>query len=157
MENLVSSVTREVAQFKRYNAESMAVVLKPDAHTEIFLHLVSRNGSVEMQARFERGDFQALNGHWSQLQQSLSQNGVRLGALQEGFHPPSGNPSSANAQWGHGQLPGQQHQPGSRDGQEPAPAQSFHEEQPPAKTPSPTRLGAVVRRTTRRVALEAWA
>jgi hypothetical protein len=100
-EQLVLSLTREVMQFKNFKSDSMAVVLKPDKNTEIFLHLAMRNGAVEVQARFDRGDFSSVNSQWAQLQQTMQQQGVKLSSLQESLEQqqnPTGDPS-----WGHGQ------------------------------------------------------
>ncbi len=157
-EQLLQNVSREVAQFKRFNAESMAVVLKPDSHTEIFLHLASRNGQIEIQARFERGDFASLNGQWTQLQQTLSQQGVRLSNLQEGFNQASQQPGGG-ADWGHGQMNhGQQRQAG-RDPDDPRQRMSFDElvsRGSPAEAARPSRRSpaAVARANS---VLEAWA
>jgi hypothetical protein len=67
---------------KHFNADSMAVVLKPDPETAIFLHLQIQNGLVEVHARFERGDYPALQAGWDQLRESLASQGIRLGPLQ---------------------------------------------------------------------------
>jgi hypothetical protein len=61
----------------------MAVVLRPDANTELFLHLSRRDGQIEASVRCERGDFHQLNALWSQLQDALAQQKVRLNPLQE--------------------------------------------------------------------------
>jgi hypothetical protein len=156
-EQVLQNLTREVAQFKRYNAESMAVVLKPDAHTEIFLHLVTRNGQIEIQARFERGDFTSLSGQWAQLQQTLSQQGVRLGNLQEGFHQPSSQPPTGGSDWSQGQMQqgGQRHS-GRQTGEE---ARAIPIEEilrtGPAGQAASHRGGR--RATSSRATLEAWA
>jgi hypothetical protein len=157
-EQLLQNMTREVAQFKRFNAESMAVVLKPDAHTEIFLHLASRNGQMEIQARFERGDFASLNGQWNQLQQTLSQQGVRLSNLQEGFQPPS-QQSGGGTDWGQGQMhQGQQRQSG-RDAENAPQKQVFEEFMLRSATADPKQRPARTRLATDRAnsVLEAWA
>jgi len=156
-EQLLQNMTREVAQFKRFNAESMAVVLKPDAQTEIFLHLASRNGQIEIQARFERGDFASLNGQWAQLQQTLAQQGVRLSNLQESFNQPSAQPQAGESDWSHGQMKhgGQRHS-GRQTGEE-AGAIPFAEilrSGPAGETISRRDRS---RSTSNRATLEAWA
>ena len=90
-DQMLLSMIREVMTFRHQRADSMAVVLKPDAGTEIFLHLSMKDGQIEVQARFERGDFAAVNAQWEQLQQSLNRQGVRLGPLQESPHQPGSN------------------------------------------------------------------
>ena len=159
-EQVLQNLTREVAQFKRFNSESMAVVLKPDANTEIFLHLVTTNGRVDIQARFERGDFAALNGQWAQLQQALSQQGVRLSSLQEGFNQPSAQQqNSGSSEWGHSQMnQGQRRQPG-REAEEGAPPRFFENllragSKPEAAKSTGRTRGAFHHASA---ALEAWA
>src|SRR5260221_11338333 len=56
-QELVSQVINHVTELRQLNLNSLAVVLKPDANTEILLRLEQRGGAVEIQARFERGDF----------------------------------------------------------------------------------------------------
>lgn len=159
-EQLLHNIGREVAQFKRFNAESMAVVLKPDGQTEIFLHLAARNGQIEIQARFERGDFAALSGQWTQLQQTLSQQGVRLGNLQEGSHPGAPTPTSgANTEWGHGQMNQGQQRPAQQDAGERSAGRVFDELAGAGFTKESKSSGERARPATRRTnaVLEAWA
>ncbi len=83
IERISSLVSRETTLFRQHGAESMAVVLRPDANTELLVHLTRHNGQIEASVRCERGDFQQLNALWSQLQESLGQQKVRLGPLEE--------------------------------------------------------------------------
>jgi hypothetical protein len=62
-------------------ADAVSVVIKPGAGTELSLELRHRNGSVEMAATLQRGDFQLMNQHWPELQQKLEQRGIKLSAL----------------------------------------------------------------------------
>ncbi len=156
-EQILQNLTREVAQFKRYNAESMAVVLKPDAHTEIFLHLVTRNGQIDIQARFERGDFTSLSGQWAQLQQTLAQQGVRLSNLQESFNQPSSQPQAGGSDWSQGQMQhgGQRHS-GRQTGEEARliPFEEILRAGPAGETVSRRGRSRV---PSNRATLEAWA
>jgi len=104
-EQLLLTLNREVMQFKSIRAESMAVVLKPDTHTEIFLHLSMRNGGIDVQARFDRGDFSALNSQWTQLQQTMQQQGVRLSSLQESLE--QRQDAAGDSPWGQGERQSQ--------------------------------------------------
>ena len=96
-QELVSQVLNHVTELRQLNLNSLVVVLKPDANTEILLRLEQRGGAVEIQARFERGDFQNFNAHWQELQRSLAGQGVRLSPLENSpfnaaasFHRPTG-------------------------------------------------------------------
>ena len=62
-------------------ADSVSVVIRPGAGTELSLELRHRNGAVEATAVLQRGDFQLMNQHWPELQQKLEQRGIKLSAL----------------------------------------------------------------------------
>ena len=64
------------------------MVIKPGHGLQLSLDLHMRNGSVEMRATLNGGDFNFLSRHWSDLQQQMELRGVRLGPL-------AGNPQSA--------------------------------------------------------------
>jgi hypothetical protein len=78
---LVTSVTDHVLAFRRIGAREVDVNIRPDANTEIALHMSLRNGQVEVVARLERGDWQNVQLQWSGLQQQLSLQGIRVGQL----------------------------------------------------------------------------
>lgn len=83
MDPLQSSMLKHVTELRHTGANEMAVVLKPDAETQLSLRLsLSRNGEVNVQARYERGDAQMLAANWGDIRHSLAQQGVRLGALE---------------------------------------------------------------------------
>ena len=62
-------------------ADSLQMVIKPGPGLQLSLNLQMRNGTVEMHARLNRGDFDFFNKHWSELQQQLEARGVRLAPL----------------------------------------------------------------------------
>jgi hypothetical protein len=82
VDRVLAEVSESAVSFKRIGAESVDVNLQPDRGTEISLHLTMSNGQVEMSARLERGNFDSLNIHWSDLQESLGQQGIRVGQLE---------------------------------------------------------------------------
>ena len=61
--------------------DSLSVVLKPGAGTELSLQLRQRDGGIEATAVLQRGDFQLMNQHWPELQQRLEQRGIKLAPL----------------------------------------------------------------------------
>lgn len=61
--------------------DSLHVVIKPGAGTQLSLELRQRDDGVEAQAVLQRGDFAQLNQHWPELQQRLEQRGIRLAPL----------------------------------------------------------------------------
>lgn len=70
-----------VAQLKKIDKETLSVVLKPDENTQLTLHLKLRQGQVEALVFLNSGDSSALNAEWSQMQERLAQQGVRLAPL----------------------------------------------------------------------------
>jgi len=93
----------ETALVRKHGSDAMAVVLRPDSETELFVHFTQRNGQVEASIRCERGDAQHLNALWPQLQESLALQKVRLAPLQES----SSNQSNFNQPNGSGQGGGE--------------------------------------------------
>jgi hypothetical protein len=82
VDKALTEISTTAVSFKRIGTESVDVNLQPDRGTEINLHLSLSNGQVEVAARLERGNFDSLNTHWSDLQQSLGQQGIRVGQLE---------------------------------------------------------------------------
>jgi len=62
-------------------SDSLQVVIKPGAGTELSLELRHRNGNIEAEAILQRGDYQLMNQHWPELQQKLEQRGIKLAPL----------------------------------------------------------------------------
>ena len=110
IEKVFNDITDQVVSFKRIGAESVEVNLQPDRGTEITLHLSLNNGQVEVAARLQRGDVNSLDAHWSDLQQSLAQQGVRLGQLEHtafGQHPGQNPHQTASSQTAQQEAGGQ--------------------------------------------------
>ena len=74
-------VAQHALRLVETKADSLSVVLKPDAGTELSLQLRQRNGAVEATAVLTSGDHQLLNQHWADLQSRLDLRGVKLGPL----------------------------------------------------------------------------
>jgi hypothetical protein len=74
-------VALHAVRLARSDMDSLSVVIKPGAGTELSLELRQKNGGIEAQAVLQRGDFQALNQHWPDLQQKLEQRGIKLAPL----------------------------------------------------------------------------
>ncbi|MGA2863785.1 MAG: hypothetical protein ABSF95_04795 [Verrucomicrobiota bacterium] len=66
---------------ERAEAASVRLVLRPDANTQLALHIKWQQGHFEALAVVERGDFAALGAGWTQLQSRLAEQGVRLAPL----------------------------------------------------------------------------
>jgi hypothetical protein len=79
---VVETIRTEVTNMRIRGDATMTVVLRPDSSTQLAVDVsISRDGTVHAQARFERGDFQALHSQWPQLQQSLAAHGIRVADL----------------------------------------------------------------------------
>jgi hypothetical protein len=94
-----AGMLRHVTELRYSGATELAVVLQPDADTQLALRLTfNSNGEVSVQARCEQGDAQALAANWGDIRDALAQQGVRLGALElapelkpENLTPRTGN------------------------------------------------------------------
>ena len=112
VERISKLVLGEAALIKQHSSDSMAVVLRPDAETELFVHLTQRNGQIEATVRCERGDLQHLGVLWGQLQESLAQQKVRLAPLQgspsnqSNFNQPAGADPNGSGHGGRSQREG---------------------------------------------------
>jgi hypothetical protein len=117
-------IDREVLMVRQSGAESLAVSLKVDSQTSLFLQLTNHHGQIEASVRCERGDAGALETHWGQLQDSLARQNVQLLPLQDKFNSskPSFEPASGSAA-------NSQDRP---SGQNQAPPHSGKETEPPS-------------------------
>ena len=135
LEQVERMISREVVMVRQSGAEALAVSLKVDAHTSLFLQLTSHHGQIEAVVRCERGDAAALDAHWGQLQESLARQNVQLLPLSDqtfAAKPSSENPAETprNSQDG----PPQQQQP------QPQPRPSA----PKSETPSDDAMNAAI-------------
>lgn len=156
VERISSLIARESALVKKHGSDSMAVVLRPDAETELFVHLSQRDGQIEATVRCERGDAHQLGALWSQLQDSLAAQKVRLAPLQE----TSGGNSNFNQSPNGSAMSGGQN--GARE--EARPQKQSMDDWPAPAVPAPAAphvrgTGGSRRRriTTSRPGWETWA
>jgi hypothetical protein len=94
IERIAQLVTQEVVMIKLSGATSLAVSLKVDPQTELFVQLTSHNGQIQASLRCERGDLAGLSSHWGQLQESLARQNVQLLPLEGRMF--SSNPTGAS-------------------------------------------------------------
>src|SRR5262249_28592769 len=86
---LTDLIAGRVLGMRQINATTLAVVVRPDAQTELHLNLKLHGEIVEVRAHCERGDSAVLARCWGQMQHALSHQGVRLMPLDE----PRSNPA----------------------------------------------------------------
>ena len=132
VERISSLVLREAGLVKKHGSDSMAVVLRPDAETELFVHLTRRDGQVEATVRCERGDTQHLGALWPQLQEALAQQKVRLAPLEESAAARNESPSQP------GSWTSQGGDRGARQESRPSAQQSMDEWPAPPAAPAAT-------------------
>ena len=96
-ERVEGLISREVILLHQSGAQSLAVSLKVDSQTSLFLQLTNHHGRIEASVRCEQGDAGALNAHWGRLQESLARQNVQLRPLEDRT-PSSGTPSDLPAQ-----------------------------------------------------------
>jgi hypothetical protein len=99
MERTHDMVTNNALRLVSTQSDTMQVVLKPGAGTELSLELRQRGGVIEAQAVLQHGDYQNLSQHWPDLQQRLEQKGIKLAALTSDesslpFNGSQGNPKN---------------------------------------------------------------
>ena len=155
VDRLSDLLLRETAVVRQHSSESMSVVLRPDDNTELFVHFAQRNGAVQATVRCQQGDFQHLNGLWSQLQESLARQKVSLGPLQESS---SADPTFSRAS---GPAAGWSGPGGGTDRRQSPERHSLDESPTPASPDSVLaprgRRGSGQRLTTSRPGWETWA
>ncbi|MGZ8921310.1 MAG: hypothetical protein ACXW3L_10020, partial [Limisphaerales bacterium] len=83
---IAQAIRTHVQFLKSSGQEKLDVVLRPDANTELRLHVEKVNGQILVQARCDRGDFARLDANWNAIQQTLANQGVRVESLQHGAH-----------------------------------------------------------------------
>lgn len=131
---VAEAIRAHVQVLKSSGQEKLEVVLRPDANTELRLHVEKVNGQLLVQARCDRGDIARLEANWSAIQQTLANQGVRVEALQHGA-----NLQNQSRDWNHSS--GSPNQQSSRDHEN-----IFVEQKSPKGTrPQPTRTNAAVR------------
>lgn len=114
IERVQDQISRIALELRRFDARTLSVVLRPDGMTRLAVQLKIEAGQIEMQARFESGDFTAFNSHWPQLQQELANLGIRVAALESA--PNEVAPDLGRATRNPGSSPEEDSDSGGRDG-----------------------------------------
>jgi hypothetical protein len=86
-EGVHRAIENAAAGLSRHDAASVSLVLTPDGNTQMALHVKLQQGRLEVLAVLERGDFAGLGAEWSNLQNRLAEQGVRLAPLVSGAEP----------------------------------------------------------------------
>jgi hypothetical protein len=102
-------ITREVTMVRQSGAESLAVTLKVDSRTSLFLQLTNHNGQIEASVRCEKGGGGGLDSHWGELRESLARQNVQLLPLQDNSQNPSNMPARTGGDFNDPQQTPQRH------------------------------------------------
>jgi hypothetical protein len=133
VERVSHLISQEAMVIRQSGAATLAVSLKLDHQTELFVQLTNHNGQIQASLRCERGSLAGLDGHWDQLQESLARQNVQLlpQENQASSHGQSGSYSDAAGSGQPGQSQNQRQQPGNLR------AESSLPDQPANSTASP--------------------
>lgn len=82
VERIKSVVSHEVEVLKSAGAGSLAVMLRPDPETELFVQITRTSHGFDAFVRVDKGDAAELRQGWDRLQASLAGQQVRLLPLQ---------------------------------------------------------------------------
>jgi hypothetical protein len=128
---LERSIQTASLELRRTDAASLSMVLRPDANLQLTLHLKWQQGHLEARVVVEHGDGSALASDWGQLQQRLTEQGVRLAPLL------SNSQTATNFGREHHPFERQEHSPGPRS-ENPNLTQSKTPSRRSASKPAPT-------------------
>jgi hypothetical protein len=84
VERVAQLMSQEIFMVRQSGANALAVSLKVDANTELFLQLSNHNGQIQASLRCDRGNVAGLDSHWAELQQSLARQNVQLMPFENG-------------------------------------------------------------------------
>ncbi len=82
VDSVVETVHNHVQLLRYSGVDRMELVFRPDKDTQLFIQVAKVNGEIQVQARWERGDLNHVAAQWSQVQQSLANQGIRVEPLQ---------------------------------------------------------------------------
>ena len=91
VERTVQLIAQNAVHLREVGTDSLQVVIKPGGDVQLSLELQQRDGTVQVQATLQNGDFHFLKQHWSELQQQLEAKGVRLSSLATEEHANNGD------------------------------------------------------------------
>ena len=82
VEKAQALINEAAVRIHKREGATLEVTIKPDADTELSLHIRFHAGQIEARAVCQRGDFSALQSDWSELQDRLAKQGIKLSGLE---------------------------------------------------------------------------
>jgi hypothetical protein len=101
VEQVERMISREVVMVRQSGVQALAVTVKVDSHTSLFLQLTNHNGQIEASVRCEKGDISGLDRNWGQLQESLARQNVQLLPLEDKLPAPNPTADAARETGNH--------------------------------------------------------
>ncbi len=83
LESLARMVLDHAATLKQMTESSLEIVLRADAQTQMRLEMHVTGTETHVRAELQQGDGGLLAAHWSELQDSLARQGIKLAPLTE--------------------------------------------------------------------------
>ncbi|HZM01861.1 MAG TPA: hypothetical protein VFC44_02460 [Candidatus Saccharimonadales bacterium] len=78
VEKVSQMINQQAMSIRQTGASTLAVSLRVDAHTELFLQLTKHNGQLQATLSYDQGAATGLDNHWGDLQESLARQNVQL-------------------------------------------------------------------------------
>jgi flagellar hook-length control protein FliK len=82
VEKAQALINDAAVRISKREGAALEVTIKPDAGTELSLHIRFHAGQIEARAVCQRGDYAALQSDWPELQERLSRQGIKLSGLE---------------------------------------------------------------------------
>ena len=82
VEKAQALIHEAAVRINKHEGAALEVTIKPDAGTELSLHIRFHAGQIEARAVCQRGDYAALQSDWPELQERLSRQGIKLSGLE---------------------------------------------------------------------------
>lgn len=79
IQKIQSMIEDQVVVMKSAPAQSMQVMIRPDANTALTLTLQQSESNILVAAKMDQSTSNLLKPHWEEIQRDLSQQGIRLG------------------------------------------------------------------------------
>ncbi|MBL9137198.1 MAG: hypothetical protein JNK85_15100 [Verrucomicrobiales bacterium] len=138
-------VAREAGVIRKSGGQSLSVVLRPDAQTELVVQLSQSSSGVEATIRCQRGEFPAARSEWDQLRDVLAAQNIRLAPPVEvvaaAAAADTGNGNGSRSAWSEERLMRGQHPSGLQQQSQQHQHQPQQQHQQHGSAPSRQELG----------------
>src|SRR5690606_37477075 len=81
-EHIEQLIVREHIVLHKNEARALAVEIRPDQQTELYVEIHRRDGGTEAVVTLRKGDLETLGAGWEELKSQLEKQDIRLAPLQ---------------------------------------------------------------------------